>query len=277
MLEVDRVSMTYRRPGKNAAPNLALSEVSLTAEAGEFMTIIGPSGCGKTTLLYCMAGLNPGYAGSISVDGEPVQGPAAGRSIVFQHSCLLPWRTVTKNVGYSLELLRSESKGEMASRVQAAIDLVGLSGFENYYPAQLSGGMQQRVNLARALATKPRLLLMDEPFASLDALTKEQLQGELLRIMRDEQCTTVFITHDIEEAVLLGDRVMVMSARPGRIVHEYKVPFDRPRERGLAESAEFSQVVRQLRSVMRFELEQSPAEPASTAAASTAAATGLQS
>jgi NitT/TauT family transport system ATP-binding protein len=251
MLAVDHVSMTYRRGGKNASLTRALHDVSLSAQAGEFITIIGPSGCGKTTLLYCMAGLNPGYEGRIEVDGEPVLGPAVGRSIVFQQSCLLPWRTVTKNVGYSLEA---------AARVQAAIDLVGLRGFESYYPAQLSGGMQQRVNLARALATKPRLLLMDEPFASLDALTKELLQGELLRIMRDERCTTVFITHDIEEAVLLGDRVIVMSPRPGRIVHEYKVPFDRPRDREIAESAEFSDVVRQLRAVMREELERQPAE-----------------
>jgi len=260
MLAVDHVSMTYRRGGKNASLTRALHDVSLSAQAGEFITIIGPSGCGKTTLLYCMAGLNPGYEGRIEVDGEPVLRPAVGRSIVFQQSCLLPWRTVTKNVGYSLELLRSETKQEAAARVQAAIDLVGLRGFESYYPAQLSGGMQQRVNLARALATKPRLLLMDEPFASLDALTKELLQGELLRIMRDERCTTVFITHDIEEAVLLGDRVIVMSPRPGRIVHEYKVPFDRPRDREIAESAEFSDVVRQLRAVMREELERQPAE-----------------
>jgi NitT/TauT family transport system ATP-binding protein len=258
MLEVDRVSMTYRRQGKKTTSNLALSEVSLTAEAGEFITIIGPSGCGKTTLLYCMAGLNPGYQGSIQVGGEPVQGPAAGRSIVFQHSCLLPWRSVTKNVSYSLELLRSGTKRERAEKVQSAIDLVGLGGFENYYPSQLSGGMQQRVNLARALATSPRLLLMDEPFASLDALTKELLQGELLHIMRVEQCTTVFITHDIEEAVLLGDRVIVMSPRPGRIVHEYKVPFDRPRDSGIADTPKFSQAVRELRSIMRLERERPP-------------------
>lgn len=267
MLEVDRVSMTYRRPGKDTAPNLVLSEVSLRAKEGEFITIIGPSGCGKTTLLYCMAGLNPGYEGSISVDGAPVQGPAAGRSIVFQASCLLPWRTVTRNVSYGLELLRGETKGEIAERVQAAIDLVGLGGFDSYYPAQLSGGMQQRVNLARALATRPRLLLMDEPFASLDALTKELLQGELLRIMRDERCTTVFITHDIEEAVLLGDRVIVMSPRPGRIVHEYTVPFDRPRDRSIAESAEFSEVVRELRAVMRSELDREPGQESAVAAA----------
>jgi NitT/TauT family transport system ATP-binding protein len=261
MLEVDHVSMTYRRGGKkNATLTRALHDVSLTAEAGEFITIIGPSGCGKTTLLYCMAGLNPGYEGGITVDGEPVAGPAAGRSIVFQQACLLPWRTVARNVGYSLELLRGETKAGAAARVQSAIDLVGLSGFESYYPAQLSGGMQQRVNLARALATRPRLLLMDEPFASLDALTKELLQGELLRIMRDEQCTTVFITHDIEEAVLLGDRVIVMSPRPGRIAGEYRVPFARPRDRDIAESAEFADVVRQLRAVMREELDREPAE-----------------
>jgi NitT/TauT family transport system ATP-binding protein len=267
MLEVDHVSMTYRRGGKNASLTRALHDVSLSAKAGEFITIIGPSGCGKTTLLYCMAGLNPGYEGGITVDGEPVAGPAAGRSIVFQAACLLPWRTVTRNVGYSLELLRGQTKAEAAARVQAAIDLVGLSGFESYYPAQLSGGMQQRVNLARALATRPRLLLMDEPFASLDALTKELLQGELLRIMRDEECTTVFITHDIEEAVLLGDRVIVMSPRPGRIAGEYQVPFPRPRDRDIAESPEFSEVVRQLRAVMREEIERAPeAEPTSAAA-----------
>lgn len=250
MLVIDGVSMSYQPPSKQDTGNPVLSQVSLTADAGEFVTIIGPSGCGKTTLLYCIAGFIPGYSGAIAIDGEAVTGPGRGRAVVFQQASLLPWRTVAKNVSYGLELLRSASKDEIASRVQAAIDLVGLTGFESYFPHQLSGGMQQRVNLARGLATRPSLLLMDEPFASLDALTKELLQGELLRIMRDEHCTTIFITHDIEEAVLLGDRVVVMSPAPGRIIHIHDVPFPRPRDRNVMTSAAFTDTVRELRGVM---------------------------
>lgn len=266
MLVIEDVSMTYRRTTKAAVDNLALSHVSLEASAGEFVTIVGPSGCGKTTLLYCVAGFNPGYEGSITVDGCPVRGPARGRSVVFQQASLLPWRTVTKNVGYGLELLRDVGKEEVRDRVRQAIELVGLSGFEGYYPSQLSGGMQQRVNLARALATKPRLLLMDEPFASLDALTKEVLQGELLRIMADEACTTMFITHDLEEAVLLGDWVVVMSPRPGRVVHVGKVPFGRPRDRRMVESRQFMDTVAELRSLLRVEMGQQAAAEAEAVA-----------
>jgi NitT/TauT family transport system ATP-binding protein len=262
MLVVDDVSMVYRQSSRAGADKVALSHVSLDVAPGEFVTIIGPSGCGKTTLLFCVAGFNPGYDGRIEIEGEPVRGPNRGTGIVFQQASLLPWRSVTKNVGYSLELLRSCSKAEVAKRVQDAIDLVGLTGYENFYPHQLSGGMQQRVNLARAIATKPRLLLMDEPFASVDAMTKELLQEELLRIMRAEQTTTIFITHDIEEAVILGDRVVVMSPSPGRIVHVRDIDFERPRNRSVVESTEFTTTVRELRTILQEARSEAPEEVA---------------
>jgi NitT/TauT family transport system ATP-binding protein len=255
MLVIDDVSMVYRQAAKGAGEKVALSHVSLTIEPGEFVTVIGPSGCGKTTLLFCVAGFNPSYTGTIEIEGEKVKGPGRGRAVVFQQASLLPWRNVTKNVGYGLELLRSCSKQETARRVEEAIALVGLTGYEKFFPHQLSGGMQQRVNLARALAANPRLLLMDEPFASLDAFTKEVLQDELLRIMRTEDVTTIFITHDIEEAVILGDRVVVMSPSPGRIAHIREIPFARPRDRTIVESEAFSNTVRELRGILRAEKE----------------------
>ncbi len=231
----------------------ALDGVSLSVDTGEFLTIIGPSGCGKSTLLSSVAGFLRPDSGRITVDGEDVVGPAPGRAVVFQQASLMPWRTVAKNAGYGLSLQRVVPRSEIPARVSAALATVGLQGYEQHYPHQLSGGMQQRVNLARALATEPELLLMDEPFGALDALTKEVLQDELLDIVAKRTSTTIFITHDIEEAVFLGDRVVVMSARPGRIAHIRELPFGRPRDRSLMTSPTFTTIVQELREMLRQE------------------------
>ncbi len=227
-LEVDHVSKRYwlEREGTEVP---ALIDVSLSVADGEFMAIVGPSGCGKTSLLNIIAGLLPYDEGSVSIDGRKIQGPGIDRAVVFQHSSLLPWRTIAGNVRYGMELQRRFDKATMAERTEYFIKLVGLSGFERHYPSELSGGMQQRVNLARALAADPVVLLMDEPFAALDAQTREFMQAELLKIWAKARKTVVFITHQINEAIYLADRVAVMSSRPGRVKDVFQVPFGRPR------------------------------------------------
>ncbi|WP_144639134.1 ABC transporter ATP-binding protein [Bordetella genomosp. 13] len=195
----------------------ALQDVSLTVEAGEFLVIVGPSGCGKSTLLDLLGGLARPSAGRVLLDGKPIVGPGLDRGIVFQQYALMPWRTARANVEFGLESLRGVTRAERAERARECLALVGLTGFEDHYPHQLSGGMKQRVAIARSLAYQPGVLLMDEPFAALDAQTREQLQDELLRIWRTTGKTIVFITHGIDEAVYLGQRVAVMSSRPGRI------------------------------------------------------------
>jgi NitT/TauT family transport system ATP-binding protein len=252
MLIIDNVTKSFGNGGADHSTR-ALDGVNLTVETGEFLTIIGPSGCGKSTLLSSIAGFLQPDSGSISVDGEPIDGPGEGRAVVFQQASLMPWRTVAKNAGYGLALQRAIPRKEIPARVTAALATVGLQGYENHYPHQLSGGMQQRVNLARALATQPSMMLMDEPFGALDALTKEVLQDELLDIVQRRTATTIFITHDIEEAVFLGDRVVVMSARPGRIAHIQDLPFGRPRDRSLMTSPTFTGIVRDLREMLRHE------------------------
>jgi len=227
-LEVGHVSKRYwlEREGTEAP---ALIDVSLSVADGEFMAIVGPSGCGKTSLLNIIAGLLPYDEGSVSIDGRKIQGPGIDRAVVFQHSSLLPWRTIAGNVRYGMELQRRFDKATMAERAEYFIQLVGLSGFERHYPSELSGGMQQRVNLARALAADPVVLLMDEPFAALDAQTREFMQAELLKIWAQARKTVLFITHQINEAIYLADRVAVMSSRPGRLKDVFQVPFGRPR------------------------------------------------
>jgi NitT/TauT family transport system ATP-binding protein len=208
---------------------LALSDVTLSLEDGEFVAIVGPSGCGKTTLLNIVAGLLAFDRGSVAIDGRPIAGPGVDRAVVFQHASLLPWRTVAGNVRYGMELQMRVDADEMRARTDRFIALVGLSGFERHYPSELSGGMQQRVNLARALASDPAVLLMDEPFAALDAQTREHMQAELLKIWSEARKTVLFITHQINEAIYLADRVVVMSARPGRVKGVFRIPFERPR------------------------------------------------
>lgn len=209
-------------------PFLAVDRINLDISDGEFVSIVGPSGCGKTTLLNAVDGLLPISGGTLTLDNRPIKCPGPDRAMVFQHPNLLPWRTVLSNVCYSLELqhrLNATSKQHALDLVQ----LVGLRGFEDAYPKELSGGMQQRVNLARALVVDPEMLLLDEPFGALDAQTREVMQAELLRIWGKARSTALFITHDIKEAIYLADRVVVFSARPGRILDTVTIDLPRPR------------------------------------------------
>ena len=221
---------------------LALADVSLSVADGEFMAIVGPSGCGKTSLLNIVAGLLRYDSGSVIIDGKTIAGPGVERAVVFQQSSLLPWRTVAGNVRYGMEMQRRFDREVMKRRTEQFIRLVGLVGFERHYPSELSGGMQQRVNLARALAADPVVLLMDEPFAALDAQTREFMQAELLKIWSETRKTVLFITHQINEAVYLADRVCVMSARPGRVKGIVQIPFERPRALGLKRDTRFLEI-----------------------------------
>jgi NitT/TauT family transport system ATP-binding protein len=240
-LEIDRLSKRYvvEREGREV---LALSGVSLSVADGEFMAIVGPSGCGKTTLLNIVAGLLPYDEGGVSIDGRRIAGPGVDRAVVFQHASLLPWRTVAGNVGYGMELQKRFDPAARAERTAYFIKLVGLDGFERHYPSELSGGMRQRVNLARAAAADPLVLLMDEPFAALDAQTRELMQAELLKIWAAAHKTVLFITHQINEAVYLADRVAVMSGRPGRVKQVFPIPFARPRPLSLKRDPGFLQI-----------------------------------
>ena len=211
-------------------PFLAVDGATLDVEPGEFVAIVGPSGCGKTTLLSAIDGLLPISAGQLTLNGRPITKPGPDRAVVFQQASLLPWRTVLANVTYGLEIQGRIPKSEALERGRQFVELVGLKGFEHAYPGELSGGMQQRVNLARALATDPEMLLLDEPFAALDAQTREFMQLELLRIWRHTKKTALFITHDIKEAVYLADRVLIFTARPGRVKESIDIELPRPRE-----------------------------------------------
>ena len=208
---------------------VAFRNVELQVRCNEVLCIVGPSGCGKTTLLRCIGGLLAPSSGRVLIDGEPVHSPREGVAIVFQHFGLLPWKTVADNVAFGLKMAGA-TRQRVAEQVDHYIGLVGLEGFEQHYPYQLSGGMQQRVGLARALAVNPDILLMDEPFASVDAQTREVLQEGLLQLHDRERKTMVFITHSIDEAIVLGDRVAVMTTRPGRVKEVLPIGFQRPRD-----------------------------------------------
>ena len=221
---IDRLSHTYRPA--HGRPVLAIDGVSLEVGRREFLALLGPSGCGKSTLLYQLGGFLPTEAGSITVNGIAVKGPGPDRGIVFQHFALFPWKSVRANVMYGLARM-GLPRAEQESRAQAFIDLVGLHGFEDSYPSQLSGGMKQRTAIARTLAIDPEILLMDEPFGALDAQTRHLMQSELLSIWQRSPKTVIFVTHDVQEAVFLAQRVAVMSARPGRIKALVETTFDR--------------------------------------------------
>jgi ABC-type nitrate/sulfonate/bicarbonate transport system ATPase subunit len=236
---VEHLDMEFVARGRRQR---VLEDIDLQIAPGEFFVIVGPSGCGKTTLLRILQGLAHPTGGQASVGGKVVTGPGTDRGFVFQNDALYPWRTVTRNVVFGLEL-QDVGKSEAASRAQAMIELVGLRGFESHYPHELSGGMRQRVNLARALAIQPAILLMDEPFAALDALTRETMQRELLRIASVAGTTVVFITHQIDEAILLGDRVAVFSPRPGRLKEIITVELKRPRDPDVKQSTAFQNYV----------------------------------
>jgi NitT/TauT family transport system ATP-binding protein len=227
MIQIVGVSKAFSGR-RGVEPVQALLDIDLTVGDNEFLTILGPSGCGKTTLLRLIAGLMPVDEGTILVDGVPVVEPGPERAMVFQGFALLPWRTVLDNVAFGLQL-RGVPKPERTRRAIRYIEMVGLKGCEGRLPRELSGGMQQRVGLARALAVEPGVLLMDEPFGALDEQTRRLLQEELLRIWEQTRTTVIFITHSMEEAVLLGDRVAVMSNGPGRILEIVPVPLERPR------------------------------------------------
>jgi NitT/TauT family transport system ATP-binding protein len=216
----------------------ALRGIDIGVERGEFIAVVGPSGCGKTTFLRMVAGLESATSGTILIDGKTVAGPSGNRGFVFQNDSLLPWRTVLGNA-----LIGPEVAGQIGAkernRTLDLLKLVGLGGFEQYYPKQLSGGMRQRVNLARALAIDPDVLLMDEPFASLDAQTREIMQTELLRIWEQGRKTVLFVTHQIDEAVFLADRVLVFARRPGRLQENVKIELPRPRALTLKRTPEF--------------------------------------
>ena len=227
MITVRDVHKTFPARNGNAA-TLALQGVNLTIGTDEFVSVVGPSGCGKTTLIRMIAGLVLPDAGAIVIDGLPVSGPGPDRAVVFQQFALLPWATVTENIAFGLEL-RGMARAERLAIAHDLIYAMGLRGFDRHYPRQLSGGMQQRVGLARALAVNPALLLMDEPFASVDAQTRRTLQEDLLGLAERTRKTIVFVTHDIDEAVRLADRVVLMSPRPGHVVELLPVGLGRPR------------------------------------------------
>jgi NitT/TauT family transport system ATP-binding protein len=248
-IAIDKVSHVYRPP--RGRPVLALEDVSLEVHNREFLALLGPSGCGKSTLLYLIGGFLPIERGAIAVNGKPVAAPGPDRGIVFQHFALFPWKTVRANITYGLER-QSMPREERERRAQSCIDLVGLTGFEDSYPSQLSGGMKQRTALARTLAFDPSILLMDEPFGALDAQTRHLMQSELLRIWRRTPKTVIFVTHDVQEAVYLADRVAVMSARPGRIKTIVDTQFEK-NDAGLFKAKEFVDKVDELWNLVRDE------------------------
>ena len=223
LLQLQQLDLTY--PSRDGLVH-ALADVSLTVASGEFICVVGPSGCGKTTLLKLVAGLLFPTYGTALVDGKPITGPAADRGIVFQQPALYPWLTVADNVAFGLQM-RHVAARVRRERVAAMLELVGLRDFSRRAPYELSGGMQQRAAIARVLVNEPRMMLMDEPFGALDALTREHMQEELLKIWRTTQTTIILITHSVEEAVYLGTRILVMSPRPGRVVADVAVPFSR--------------------------------------------------
>jgi NitT/TauT family transport system ATP-binding protein len=244
LIVVSNLEKTYATRGR--AQVHALAGISVEVGAGEFITIVGQSGCGKTTLLKILAGLLPRSAGSVTLRGQLVDGPSRDIGIVFQDPVLLPWRTVFDNVMLPVEVLGLDRKSS-GSRAMDLLGLVGLEGFEDKYPHELSGGMRQRVAIARALVHDPSLLLMDEPFGALDAMTREFMNLELLRIWQESGKTIVFITHSIPEAAFLADRVVVMSARPGRIQEIVDVRLPRPRDLDMMASDEFGVYTRRIR------------------------------
>jgi NitT/TauT family transport system ATP-binding protein len=234
--------LAVNRLSKSFGELEALRDIDLTIERGEFICVVGPSGCGKTTFLRIVAGLERASAGDVLLDGRAVKKPGSDRGFVFQNDSLLPWRTVLANAIIGREVAVALGPDDR-KRTMELLTLVGLEGFENYYPRQLSGGMRQRVNLARALAIDPDILLMDEPFAALDAQTREIMQTELLRIWQRGQKTVLFVTHQIDEAVFLSDRVLVFARRPGRLQEEVKIALPRPRDLAIKRTPEFVALV----------------------------------
>jgi len=239
MLELNNVSKTYETDEKTIK---VIRDLSLVAKDTQFIALVGPSGCGKTTLLKIIAGLVEPDSGHITIDGEPVAGPSADRGMIFQDFTLFPWLTVEDNIGFGLDL-KGVSRNERRKAVDHYLKVIGLTDFADFYPKDLSGGMQQKVAIARTLANNPKILLMDEPFASLDAHTRSQMQEFLTHLWENEKKTVVFVTHDVSEAVFLADTVHVLSLRPTTIRQTFEVPFSRPRKHNLKHKKEFFEFV----------------------------------
>jgi NitT/TauT family transport system ATP-binding protein len=249
LIEIDHVSVVF---GKGPKAHKAVEETSIRIEPGQFVCILGPSGCGKSTLLNAVAGYVKPSSGKISVDGEKVLRPGPDRGMVFQQYSLFPWKTVKDNVAFGPQMA-GRSRAEAEKVAGTFLDMVGLSRFANRYPTELSGGMQQRVGIARALANYPRVLLMDEPFGALDAQTRQMMQENLLNIWSEFGTTVLFITHDIDEAIYLADRVLIMSAGPGRIIADLAVDLPRPRLPEVTAEPAFVELKRQCIARVRAE------------------------
>ena len=237
-LEVSNLTVTFRSNGREV---VAVEDLSFVASPGEFLCLLGTSGCGKTTILNVLAGFIAPTSGAVRIDGKPILAPGPDRGMVFQHHSLFPWKTVMGNIAFGLKM-KGLSKAARRSEAQEYIDAVGLTGFEDLYPSELSGGMRQRVGLARMLALDPGVLLMDEPFGSLDAQTRMMMQELLLRVWEEDKKTVVFVTHDVDEAVLLADRIIVLTAGPGRVKEQIDVDLDRPREYELVTNERFVRI-----------------------------------
>lgn len=270
-VEVEGVWKIYRS-ARGRPPLVALQDIEARIGRGRFVTIIGPSGCGKSTLLYVIHGLVRPSRGRVRVGGKAVEHPRntpdLNRAMVFQDAMLLPWKTVAGNVAYGLAVgplaRKPVPRGQIQDSVEHYLRLTRLSGFERYFPHELSGGMKQRANLARALVTHPEVLLMDEPFSALDAQTRELMQEELLRICATESRTVVFVTHDLEEALFLSDEVLVMSSRPGRLLERFESPLPRSRDLGIKATSEFIELKRHLWSRLESEVRKTLAEGGSS-------------
>jgi NitT/TauT family transport system ATP-binding protein len=233
---------------KNAA--VALQEISLTVDRGEFVTFLGPSGCGKSTLLKLVSGLSPASGGAVQVNGMTPENAREMMSFIFQDATLLPWRTVERNVGLGLELEHA-ARDARKERVAQMLKLVGLDHVAQHYPRQLSGGMKMRVSIARALVSRPRILLLDEPFAALDEMTRDRLNEELLRLFAEQKWTVLFVTHSVAEAVFLSSRIVILASHPGRVAHQVEVNLPWPRTAATRESVEFEEMVLQTSRLLR--------------------------
>jgi NitT/TauT family transport system ATP-binding protein len=250
-IRVEGLTVSYEKP-RGAGTFIAVSSVNLDIARGTFVTIVGPSGCGKSSLLLAIAGLVQPISGSIMVNGKPVSRPGRDRAVVFQDFALMPWRTVLDNVRFGLELHRWSGE-DLTVRARRFVELVGLKGFEHYHPHQLSGGMRQRVGIARALAVDPEILLLDEPFGSLDAQTRDEMGNELLTIWEQNKKTALFVTHGIDEAIFLADQIVVMAKNPGRITEIITVDLPRPRTLETMDSRVFIEYRRRIREYLMRE------------------------
>lgn len=251
-LDVQNIGKIFYAANAKANDVTALVPTSFSVSSGEFICLLGPSGCGKSTLLYMLAGLEESTSGAILLDGDSVMAPGRERGLVFQNYTLFPWLTVEQNASFSNNL-KSNSDGltrsqahDRIARVEFLLDLMGLTKFKNAYPRELSGGMKQRVAIARTLVNRPKLMLMDEPFGALDSQTREEMQELLLLLSQHEKTTVIFVTHDVDEAIFLGSRVLVFSARPGRVIADVSVPFEKETDFSIKMTPEFFKMKREL-------------------------------